>query len=175
MPGLSFGNVVLLSGPIASGKTTLCRLLALRCGFYVVSTRELLAPLTGDRRTLQSAGAALDASTTGRWVRDGLVRLRVGVSAELTFVVDSVRTHDQVKWVRETFGASVKHIHLTASSGVLSARYLSRLEGLSYEEVVSDPVERKVGLLASSADLVVDTESLGVDSVLERVVEYLAL
>ena len=35
-------QVVLLSGPIASGKTTLARSLEQRFGFCVVNTRELL-------------------------------------------------------------------------------------------------------------------------------------
>ena len=65
-------RVVLLSGPIASGKTLLGRLLAGRFGLCIVSTRELLAQGIQDRRFLQVAGALQDDSTAGRWVRDGL-------------------------------------------------------------------------------------------------------
>ena len=77
--------------------------------------------------------------------------------------------------MRETFGGSVKHVHLTASPEVLSGRYRSRFEGNRYQDVVADPVEQRVGLLASSADLVFDTEAMGSDLVLERVSDYLAL
>ena len=172
---LDVRHVVLISGPIASGKTTLSRLLELRFGFFVVSTRGILASLARDRRALQAAGASLDESTAGRWVRDGLLGLWSRSPTEASFVVDSVRTLDQVEWVRETFGGLVKHVHLTASPEVLSGRYRSKFEGNRYQDIVADPVERRVGLLASLADLVVDTESLGPDSLLENVVDYLAL
>lgn len=175
LPEPSVKYVVLISGPIASGKTTLSRFLELRCGFFVVSTRELLSSLARDRRGLQAAGASLDESTAGMWVRDGLLGLRSRSPAQASFVVDSVRTLDQVKWLRETFGASVKHVHLTASPEVLSSRYHSRSEGHRYQDVVADPVERRVGLLASSADLVVDTGCLGPDLIVERVADHLAL
>ena len=171
----SVNHVVLISGPIASGKTTLSRLLELRFGFCVISTREILTSLARDRHSLQVAGASLDESTAGRWVRDELLGLRSRSPAKASFVVDSVRTLDQVRWVRETFEGVVKHVYLTASPGVLSGRYRSKFEGNRYQDVVADPVEKRVGLLASSADLVVDTESLGSDSVLKRVSDYLAL
>ena len=175
MPESSVKHVALVSGPIASGKTTLSRLLAARFGFCVVSTRELLAQVARNRRALQSAGASFDDSTGGRWVRDGLLRLQSQSPAETLFVVDSVRTLDQVRWVRETFGESVKHIHLTASLERLSGRYHSRFEGLSYNEVVGDLVEQKVVFLALSADLVIDTESLDPDSVVDCVADNLGL
>ena len=93
---------------------------------------------------------------------------------EALFVVDSVRTLDQVRRMRERFGAHVKHVHLTASPEVLIDRYGSRFEGHQYQDIVADPVERRVGSLALWADLVVDTGVLRPDSVLELLVGYLA-
>ena len=171
----SVNHVVVISGPIASGKTTLSRFLELHFGFCVVSTREVLTALARDRRALQAAGASLDESTSGRWVRDELLWLRSKSPTTAFFVVDSVRTLDQLRWVQETFGGLMTHVHLTASPEVLSVRYRSRFEGNRYQDVVGDPVERRVGLLASSADLVIDTKSLGPDSVLGCVADYLAL
>lgn len=171
----SVKHVVLISGPVSSGKTTLSRLLELRFGFCVLSTRNVLTSLTSDRRALQAAGASLDESTLGKWVRDELLGLRSRSPTRASFVVDSVRTLDQVRWVREIFGGSVKHIHLKTSPDLLSFRYRSRSEGLSFEEVIADPVERGVVLLAPSADLVVDTGFQGPDTVLEHVADYLAL
>lgn len=174
LPEPSVKHVVLLSGPIASGKTTLSRLLQLSCGFCVLSTRELLAQVAQDRRALQAAGASLDETSGGGWVRDGLVRLQSQSPDEAFYVVDSVRTLDQVRWVRERFGAPVKHVHLTASPEVLIDRYCSRFERHQYQDIVADPVEQRVGSLALWADLVVDTGILRPDSVLERLVDYLA-
>ena len=167
-------NVVLLSGPIASGKTTLASLLADRSGFCVVSTRELLLGSgMGDRRSLQAAGAFLDGFSGGMWVRDGLLRLHRRSTANVSFVVDSVRTFDQIWWVRNAFGSSVQHVHLIAALEVLSHRYGSRSEGYRYEDVSNDPVEQRVNLLEASAGLVLDTESLTPELVLERVVDHL--
>ena len=167
-------RVVLLSGPIASGKTTLAQLLADRFGFCVVSTHELLLThVVEDRRSLQAAGASLDDSTGGSWVRDGLFRLQEKCAAEVSFVVDSMRTLDQIRWVRDAFGESVEHVHLTADVEVLSDRYGYRSEGYQYHDVSDDPVEQGVNLLEASARLVLDTGCLTPELVIERVVCYL--
>ena len=168
-------RVVLLSGPVASGKTTLSRLLADRFGFCIVSTRELLGEGPQDRLSLQAAGASRDDGSAGRWVRDGLVQLQGQWSDEIYFVVDSVRTLDQIRWVRKTFGASVEHVHLTAHLDVLAGRYSSRSEGFEYAEIRNDPVERSVGVLVSYADLVIHTGGLGPESVLGLVADHLGL
>ena len=169
-------QVVLLSGPIASGKTTLARLLADRFGFRVVSTREFLLRHVGeDRRSLQAAGVSMDDTTGGSWVRDGLVRLRKQYSSEVSFVVDSVRTLDQIRWVRDAFGGSVTHVHLVADVDVLSDRYNTRFEGYGYQDVSDDPVEQGVNILAGSAGLVVDTGHSTPELVLGRVAGHLGL
>ena len=143
-----------LSGPVASGKTTLSRLIAERFGFWVVSTRELLSQGLEDRLSLQAKGVSLDDSTSGSWVRDGVVQLLDKDHGSVSLVVDSVRTLDQIRWIRDTFGSSVRHIHLSADTETLSSRYGSRSEGYRYEEVSDHPVERAVGSLEMSADLV---------------------
>lgn len=169
-------QVLLLSGPIASGKTTLARLLADRFGFCFVSTRGLLrAPVGGHRWFLQAAGAAMDKSTGGRWVADGLGQLRRQCSTDVSFVVDSVRTPDQIWWIREFWGESVKHVHLIADGNVLTNRYSSRVEGYAYWDVIGNPVEQGVNVLAGPAGLVVDTGHLIPELVLGRVAGYLGL
>ena len=168
-------HVVLLSGQIASGKTTLSRLLVDRFACRMVSTRDILAHGQQDRRSLQSVGASLDDSTGGRWVRDALVRLRDRNSADKCFVVDSVRTLDQVRWVRETFGESVVHVHLIAGRDVLVDRYASRSEGYRYEEVSNNSVEQAVGVLASSANIVIDTTNHSPEAVLNQLASHTGL
>ncbi len=128
MPESSIKHVVLISGPIGSGKTTLSRLLELRFGFCVVSTRELLTPLSGGRRALQAAGVSLDESTAGRWVRDGLLGLRSRSPTGAFFVVDSVRTLDQLKWVRKALGGMCEARTSDSQSGgvVRQVRFQAR-------------------------------------------------
>ena len=168
-------HVILLSGQIASGKTTLSRLLADRFACRMVSTRAILAHGQQDRRSLQSVGASKDDATGGRWVRDELVRLRDQNPADKCFVVDSVRTLDQVRWVRETFGESVVHVHLIAGQNVLVDRYASRSEGYRYEEVSNDSVEQAVGVLASFANIVIDTTNCGPEAVLGQLAFHAGL
>ncbi len=176
MQGIPDQHVVLLSGTIASGKTTLAQLLVDRLGFCIVSTRALLLSYQGeDRRSLQAAGASLDDSTCGRWVRDGLLRWQGQCPAGVSFVVDSVRTVDQIRWVREAFGEAVMHVHLITDVEVLAYRYGTRFEGYEYQDVSDDPVERGVNVLAGSAELVVDTSHLAPELVLEEVAGYLGL
>ena len=117
----------------------------------------------------------MDDSTGGRWVSDGLVRLRRQCSSEVSFVVDSVRTLDQIWWVRDAFGGSVEHVHLLADVDVLSDRYSSRFEGYGYQDVSDDPVEQRVNVLARSAGLAVDTGHSTPELVLGRVAGYLEI
>ena len=168
-------HVVLFSGPIAAGKTTLSQLLADRLGFCIVSTRELLTQGVQDRRSLQATGADRDKSTAGKWVRDGLVKIQRQSLKEISLVVDSVRVPEQIHWVRETFGTSVKHVHLNASLEALSSRYSSKNEGYQYDEIRKDPIEGTVESLGRYADLVIDTTDLCPEAVLSHVVSYLWL
>ena len=168
-------RVVLISGPIASGKSTLGRLLADRFGYCVVSTRDLLAQQGSDRRSFQAAGATLDYRTAGRWVRDRLVESQAQSPGQASFVVDSVRTLDQIRWVRKAYDGAVLHVHLTAKLEILSRRYGFRFEGYNYEDVRDDPTERRIERLRETADLVIDTTGRSPDTVLGIVASHLGL
>lgn len=72
-------------------------------------------------------------------------------------------------------GESVKHVHLIADGNVLANRYSSRVEGYGYWDVIGDPVEQGVNVLAGPAGLVVDTGHLIPELVLGRVAGYLGL
>ena len=172
---LNARQVFLVSGPIASGKTTLCNLLAQRFGFCVISTRELLTQGTPHRPTLQAAGASLDDFTAGKWVLDGLLRMQKLYPDSTKFAVDAVRTLDQIRWVRDALGESVIHIYLAAAKETLSKRYESRSERYSYEEATNDPIEQGVSTLASAANMVVDTTNQCPSGVMDRMASELAL
>lgn len=169
-------QVVLLSGPVASGKTTLADALETRYGFHRFKTRQLIQAIRevkAERRALQRAGEALDKKTSGQWVADALGRVVQSLTDDSCVVVDSVRIKSQVDAVRRAFGARVIHIHLTASEDKLRERYEKRIRSIeeldSYADVRSNKTERLVGRLASVADIVVDTEQSTNDGVLVRV------
>ena len=168
-------QVLLVSGPVASGKTSLCQLLAQRFGFCVVSTRELIAQGAPDRPTLQAAGALLDDFTAGMWVLEGLLQKQKLHLDSTQFAVDAVRTLEQIRWVRDALGESVIHIHLTAAKETLSKRYESRSERYSYELATNDPIEQGVSALASAANMVIDTTNQCPSGVMDRLAVELAL
>jgi len=92
--------IVVLSGPIAAGKTELCKELVRCFGFTVFKTRELIQELLSDvpseRGALQHAGELLDKRTNGAWVANALARKMQGESRGCHVIVDSVRIKNQI-------------------------------------------------------------------------------
>jgi adenylosuccinate synthase len=157
-------RIILLSGPVASGKTTLGDSLVDRYGFVRLKSRELIHTLLKtqpERSALQLGGDALDRKTKGRWIADALARELLDLPADAMVLVDSVRIEKQVKAIREAFGPRVTHVHLTAPLDELSRRYRDRRRELkelsSYRQVRTNPTEKNIESLARLADVVVDT------------------
>ena len=176
-------RVLVLSGPVSSGKTTLAESLRDDCKFLLIKTNQLIrSASTGDtesRGGLQAAGDKLDRRTGGRWITDVLTR-DPNVAAESALVVlDSVRIIPQVECLREAFGRRVTHIHLTADRQDLEHRYLRRRTSVrefsSYSALRRNLTERQVEGLASSADVVIDTSRSTPLDVLTRVCAHLGL
>ncbi len=178
-------RLVVLSGPVAAGKTELAQQLHDRYRAHVLRTSDLLREYVGarqaDRRALQLAGQRLDRETGGRWVIDALIRRCADVDDDTVVVVDSVRIQDQINAIRTAFGRRVVHLHLTASEETLSGRYEKRkAEGrpgelASYKELRSNRTERLVPRLARDADIVIDTDRNSPDDILVRAATHLRL
>lgn len=174
-------KIVLLSGAVCSGKSTLAAGLASRHNATLYKTHELIQTLKpripNDRIALQRAGDGLDRSTNGRWIQEAITRRVGGMSPDSVVVVDAVRIAAQVDGVREAFSTRVFHIHLTASEEELARRYASRnsqfAEAGSYEELRRNRTERNVDTLADIADIVVKTDQCTAADVLIRAVAQL--
>jgi adenylosuccinate synthase len=89
---LNFGRnalrIVVLSGPIGSGKSALAEKLVAQYGARVIKTRDLirkqLPNVKEERAALQRAGERLDRSDGGEWVKNALVRfIEDNVGAQL--------------------------------------------------------------------------------------------
>jgi adenylosuccinate synthase len=179
-------RIVVLSGPICSGKSELAFNLEKRYGAQVIKTRDLIkqqAPHIEDARaSLQRAGERLDRADGGAWVQNALSRFFLRQKESLPtglFVIDSTRIQGQIEAVRRAFGTAVHHVHLTANDEVLAARYRRRgsktKEFETYDEVRRSATERNVGTLANVADIVVDTARCTSDAVLLRATALLNL
>ena len=175
--------VVILSGPVNAGRTTLAEGLARRFGAEVLRTHHILRARfprrSATRRSLQRAGQELDRETDGRWVADALVEAAAGAPLDALIVLDSVKIHGQIEAIRRAFGPKVRHIHLTAPVETLARRHEGRRtrpgEPEQYAEVQRNATERKVDRVAAEADVVVDTDRTTAEGVLARAAAQLGL
>lgn len=176
--------VVLLSGPVSSGKTTLATKLVDRFALSLVKTWELLtarSPETQhERSALQDLGEQLDDQTKGAWVADDLARISRNLPDDACIVVDAVRIPGQIDAMRRAFGPRVVHVHLCAPVEVLERRYKRRKRGdiqelPSYTEVRSNKTEAGVPDLANIADVVIDSNRCTEEDVLVRAASSLRL
>lgn len=185
LPRLQQRLIVVVSGPVAGGKSALARALAKRFDGVRFSTRELLTPHLGTdetatRQALQRIGADLDERTDGRWVADQLSRPIFDAPSRLV-IVDSVRLASQIEGLRQSFGSEVRHVHVAASRTTCASRYEERRERSEVEEadtyadVMADPTEANVDRLEAMADIAVDTDRDGPDDVVIRVAAQLGL
>ncbi|HEX8254630.1 MAG TPA: adenylosuccinate synthetase [Thermoanaerobaculia bacterium] len=182
-------QIIILSGPVACGKTTLGDALETRFGFRRLKTRQLIRAMLGtepERTALQKAGEDLDRETNGQWVATALTRqlvesertLAPGMEAP-SVIVDSARLISQVEAIRDAFGRKVVHVHLTAPVERLAERYAARTGAIhelaSYDQVRADPTEAQVETLAGVADIVIDTVQSAPEDVFVRVAARLGL
>jgi len=185
--------ILLLSGEIASGKSTLSKQLDEKFGFKVLKTREVLRELaikklagkTPDRDFLQKYGEELDKTGDGKWVLEAFKGAFSAVTNEGNlYLVDSVRIAKQIEHFRAAYSYSVYHIHLVASPKSLESRFLHRDEfnlaneteaKQKYYKAKSDYTESRVPQLKEDADLVIDTDLCTKDDVLVRVASFFKL
>jgi adenylosuccinate synthase len=180
-----FNRIILLSGPISSGKSTLAKGLADRYGASILKTSELLQKrvrmdLRGERQALQNEGERLDRKTRGRWVLEELVLVAERIRSGSGVIIDSVRIDEQIEAIREAFGPIVTHIHLTAPQDELERRFDERKgqgrEGeTKYKEVKQNKTEKQTESLAKIADIVINTKRCTKQDVLIRTVSHLSV
>ena len=107
-----FNRIILLSGPISSGKSTLAKGLAVRYGMTIFKTNEVIKKrvrkeLAQDRKVLQAEGERLDKKTKGGWVLEELTEWSNQLKPESDVVIDSVRIKEQIHAIREAYGTKV--------------------------------------------------------------------
>ena len=176
------GRIVVISGRIGAGKTSLAESLAREFGCLRISTRELILALLTDtpesRSALQAAGEKLDRRTGGSWVADAIAKSGLSrQGADTVVIVDSVRIRGQIDALRRVYGPRVLHLHLTAPTEELEKRFMGRRrrkgEARSYAATQLDPTEANVEQLADIADVVIDTKRCSARDVVVRAAVHL--
>jgi adenylosuccinate synthase len=179
-------RIVLLSGPIGAGKTTLAENLKQYVDAQIIKTRNLISILAASdnhfvvaRTPLEEFSEKLDVETGGRWVADEVEKIIGQTPKEKIFVVDSVRIQQQIDELRTRYGMSVFHIHMTGDQDVISRRYTSRTpkfpELSSYEEAQRNQTEANIEGLAQKADAVINTTECTAADVWVRAATHLHL
>jgi adenylosuccinate synthase len=175
------GQIVVISGPISAGKTTLAARLQ-EDGFAIVKTHELIGRETSrklaTREDFQRAGDRLDRRTRFEWIANTIRRFP-GYSPEARLIVDAVRKPEQLVVLRRAFGDRIFHLHLKAPDDVLEERYQARKSAVkelpSYADARKNVTERRIGRLEPLADAVVDTSRSTHADVLTRARCHLGL
>jgi adenylosuccinate synthase len=153
--------VIILSGAVCAGKSTLAQELVRALGARLVSARQTLADLLGkegpSRSELVEFGEAIERETKGSWLAEAAASHR----SEYV-VIDAVRTRNQLARIRELVPNSI-HVHVTASTVERERRFRdsdSSIEDLSFESIANHPIEREAVALGAASDLEIDTSQL---------------
>lgn len=170
-------RLLLISGPIHAGKTTLAKELQRAFGFVKVSSSQYLKTLLpadvdgGSERArelMQETGDRLDIETDYRWIVDPVASSQINAAPEVkNWLIDAVRKPRQVQHFRSEF-PNVKHAHLTAPEAVLRSRHQDTPE--HYARTVAHPNEVHARSLATMADLVLDSTMHSSSALVERVI-----
>ncbi len=164
--------IVAFSGRIGSGKTTLARRLVSRHDACHLRSNQVLRSCAArddlgegiERVVLQRYSAALDRTTGGSWLAEGLEPEVARLPSGSLVIIDAIRLPEQLARLREVLEPTVRHVHLRAPGRTLELRYRLRetefVELPTYAEVLADETEAAVPAMASWADLVIDTGEL---------------
>lgn len=185
--------ILVLSGEICTGKSTLADRLEQVFGFKHCKTKEGLLYLAEkklngkmpERGFLQKFGEQLDTTGGGNWVLEYFQHLYVkDFDKENFFVIDSARILKQIQHIRDAYSYFVYHIHLEASKESLEKRFYKRGEikdlpeaeqKAKYKKYKQDATEQQVNSLRDEADLVIDTDKCNEEDVFIRIASFFRL
>lgn len=171
-------GVLLISGPIAVGKTATAVAIADgTVGVKLIRVREALAEVLGtgmnDRRVLQQRGAELDQRTRGRWLVNYLEHRLESMTLGESVVIDSLRTIRQTEPVLDRLTDS-RLVYLEAHEETRRQRYARAVRAdlvkrsLPFDDAMRHPTEIAAHSVRHLAHLVIATDELSIAQVVEQ-------
>jgi len=181
--------ILLLSGPAAVGKTTVCQHLIDCYGFRLIKSSDYLKEIADQkslaisRQNLQEVGDDLDVKTDYSWIVDEVAVPWLNRHTEHSrWIIDSVRKNRQIEHFRAKFSDNVKHIHVTAKEHIIRQRFELRREEdkfrqyeRTYDEHVLHPNEVSSRNLHATADYVIDYSEIDVAEASSNISRFLGL
>lgn len=167
--------LLLFSGEIASGKTTIAKNLEDRYNFIRIGTGTYLQGLLGqkgldvNRENLQKLGDELDDNTKGRWAYE-LVKNEVSkFEYHSNLVFDSVRRDFQISVFRQEWSGKIVHVHFRADAKILHDRFAERAKvdnrdsKNEYGLIKENSTEAQVSILSDLSDISINTGTVNQD------------
>ncbi|WGL52584.1 AAA family ATPase [Nocardioides sp. BP30] len=172
--------IILLSGPIAVGKTSVAAALTQAGAARLVTVRSALLEVLGlasaGRALMQREGAALDQRTSGRWLLHYLEQ-RTDLTND-DFVVDSLRTVRQTEPLLGYF-ADARLVYLTAHEETRRARYAAAAatdplkRAVPFDAAMQHRTEIEVVALGALAHASIATDDLEVEELANEIIARL--
>jgi uncharacterized protein YprB with RNaseH-like and TPR domain/predicted nuclease with RNAse H fold/dephospho-CoA kinase len=154
--------VVGISGRICAGKTTAARFLE-RQGFaytrFSSAIDQEILDRGGkpDRESRQRIGLEINRTKGQRWLCE---RVLAPVRDQPFIVVDGIRFPEDRAFMIERFGSRFLHLHVQAPTEVRRARFaVDLMEGLSFDEVDAQPVEKEIDQTGRLAEQIIDNSA----------------
>ena len=151
-----------ISGPIASGKTTVANFLAQNKECTYARYSQILSNMLSkqesepSRSSLQELGWKIHKEKGQRWLGKKLIGLTKG---KQRIVIDGLRFLEDHALLAETFGPSFHHIFIYTPFNERKKRVkLNRTEDISLEAATSNHIEKEVQQLKKIAHSVIENE-----------------
>lgn len=179
-------TVIVITGHICTGKSSLARSLRDEFGYEVLKTSDILYQhaerrgISTNRESLQKLGDELDAETGHRWILDCVEASSENNKDSQPLVIDNVRTWNQLEHLRYKQGLAVIHAHLWAPNEALRERFHNKNRSRSttegpYEEADIIKNEEDIAAFKKDADVRVNTWRTDAADTLVRVAARIGL
>ncbi len=176
-------TVVLISGRTCAGKSDLAKRLEAEYNYRLLKSTDLLKDVSAikanvDRRALQAIGDRADDQTKSSWLFKAAMHW-VENTQHSQWVIDSVRTSEQLQWFRRQKKVRVVHVHLYAPSEILEKRFeikrITTKEDISYTAADYIKTEKDIDKFKADADVRINTGRADSGDVFVRVTAHLGL